>query len=159
MSLFNRRALLSLPLVLAACGFQPVYAPGGSGQALQNKVLVDEPDAVDGYLLTRRLEERLGRSSTPVYRLALVVATGQENLAVDQKGDILRFNLLGAADYTLTETATGRIVTSGSVDNFTGYSATGTTVATLAAERDARQRLMILLGDQIVARLFTADLT
>jgi LPS-assembly lipoprotein len=49
-------------------------------------------------------------------------------------------------------------VTSGSVDNFTGYSATGTTVATLAAERDAQERLMTILADQIVTRLLTLDL-
>ena len=42
MSLLNRRFLIALPLlVLAACGFQPVYGPGGTGTALQNAVQVD----------------------------------------------------------------------------------------------------------------------
>ena len=61
-------------------------------------------------------------------------------------------------DFTLTETATGVIVTSGKVNNFVGYSATGTTVATLAAEEDAQERLMNILADQIVRRLYAADL-
>ncbi|WP_300032692.1 LPS assembly lipoprotein LptE [uncultured Roseobacter sp.] len=159
MSLYSRRALICLPLALAACGFTPVYSPGGSGSGLQNRTLVDEPDTENGYLITRRIEERLGRAADPGYRLSVDVSTRQESLAVDREGDITRFNVLGTADYTLIDTASGRIVTSGSVDNFTGYSATGTTVATIAAEEDAQKRLMVLLADQVIIRLFSTDLT
>lgn len=159
MSSFSRRSLLILPLALAACGFSPVYGTRGAGGALQNSVEVAEPDDVDGYLVTRRLEERLGRATVPTYRLSLNISTKRDSLAVNSESNINRFNLIGTARYQLVEQATGQVVTSGSVDNFTGSSATGTTVATLAAERDARERLMVLLADQIVARLLTADLT
>lgn len=159
MSLYNRRALLALPLVLAACGFTPVYAPSGSGNALQNSVAVVEQNNANNYMITRRIEERVGRASVPKYQLSLNIRTFSETLAVDSESNINRFNLIGEADYTLVEQATGRVVTSGSVDNFTGASATGTTVATLAARRDARERLMTLLADQIVVRLLSTDLT
>ncbi|MEM9575464.1 MAG: LPS assembly lipoprotein LptE [Pseudomonadota bacterium] len=159
MSLFDRRALLCLPLTLAACGFQPVYGTGGAGNALQNSISVSVPGDVDAYMLTRRLEERLGRATVPAYRLSVDVDTKREALAVNTDSNTNRFNLIGDASYVLVETATGRIVTSGEVDNFTGSSATGTTLATLAAERDARERLMTLLADQIVTRLLSADLT
>ncbi|MDW4498335.1 LPS assembly lipoprotein LptE [Sulfitobacter sp. D35] len=156
---WSSRLLLPLLLALAACGFQPVYAPGGSGTRLQNQVLVSEPDDQRSYLVTRRIEERLGRAATPAYALDLVVSTREDGLAVDREGNTTRFNLLGRADYTLTEVATGRVVTSGFVDNFTGYSATGTTVATLASERDALIRLMTILADEIVQRLLVSDLS
>lgn len=159
MSSLNRRALLCLPLALAACGFQPVYRTGGTGNALQKTVSVSEPDDVNSYLVSRRLEERLGRASMPTYRLTLDVDTEREALAVNTDSNTNRFNLIGEANYVLVETATGRIVTSGTVNNFTGSSASGTTVATLAAERDARERLMTLLADQIVTRLLSSDLT
>lgn len=159
MSLFDRRILWALPLILAACGFTPAYGTGGTGAVLQNATQVVEPDTRDAFLLTRRLEERLGRSDDPAYKLTLDVASRQENLAVDREGDIARFNLLGRASYSLVDQNTGQIVTSGTVDNFTSYSATGTTVATLAAERDAQRRLMTLLADMIVVRLLSADLT
>ena len=68
-------------------------------------------------------------------------------------GDIERYNLVGTADYVLLDKASGAIVASGQVQNFTGYSATGTTVATLAAQRDAADRLMIILADKIVSEL------
>lgn len=158
MSLFDRRTVLLMPLAVAACGFQPVYGTGGNGQKLQGRVLVSEPDNRDAFLVTRRIEQRLGRGSDPVYDLSLVVTSQADGLAVNRQGNITRYNLLGAADYILTDTRNGQIAASGSVDNFTGYSTTGTTVATLAAERDARQRLMVILADQIVTRLLSTDL-
>lgn len=62
----RRRFLLALPLLaLAACGFEPVYGPGGAGAALQNRVLVDAPEDRFGYFLVREVESRLGRAATP----------------------------------------------------------------------------------------------
>ena len=40
----GRKSAAPALLALAACGFQPVYGPGGSGTALQNAVQVDAPD-------------------------------------------------------------------------------------------------------------------
>ena len=157
--MWSRRTALLTPLaVLGACGFQPVYGPGGTGRALQGQVLVQEPDDRNGFLLVRELEERLGRAGSPAYDLGLTIATEEEGLAIDPAGNTRRFNLLGSVEYALTDVATGAVVTSGKVDNFVGYSATGTTVATLAAEEDAQERLMTILADQIVRRLYAADL-
>jgi len=159
MSLFNRRTLLALPLALAACGFTPVYGPEGAGTKLRNQVLVQEPSTQSGYLLTRHLETQLGRSgSNPRYGLDIDIATYEDGLAINSAGDTVRYNLVGRVAYALRDTTTGIILTSGKVENFTAYSAIGTTVATLAAERDALERLMVILGDQITTRLYVVDL-
>lgn len=158
MSLCSRRTVVLMPLALVACGFQPAYGPEGDAGVLQNSVEVIEPGNVDAYLMTRRLEERLGRATVPSYRLTLNVTTRRDSLAVNAQNNINRFNLVGTATYSLVDQATGQVVTSGTVDNFAGSSASGTTVATLAAERDARQRLMVMLADQIVVRLISADI-
>ncbi|MEO0863624.1 MAG: LPS assembly lipoprotein LptE [Pseudomonadota bacterium] len=147
-----------LCLALAACGFQPAYAPGGAAAELQNRVAVDPPIDREGFLLVRHLEERLGRPGDSAYRLAIALSLVQENRAIDPDGDIRRFHLIGAADFTLVEADTGRTITTGRVEDFVGYSATGTTVATVAAQRDAQERLMTILADQIVLRLQAADL-
>ncbi len=155
MLLPNRRLLLALPLLaLAACGFQPVYGPGGTGT-----VAVDAPGDVFSYTLVREIETRLGRPTAAKYALALTVTTNQEGLAIDSADNTTRYNLIGKADFALRDVGTGQIVSSGNVENFTGYSATGSTVATLAAERAAQVRLMTMLADQIVTRLYAADLT
>ncbi|MEO9649518.1 MAG: LPS assembly lipoprotein LptE [Roseobacter sp.] len=159
MSLYSRRSFLCLPVALAACGFTPVYSTGQSGVTLQNRIEVGEVEDLNGFLVTRRLEERLGRASAPSYKLTVDVTSRSEGLAVNSESNINRFNLIGEAKYVLVNQATGQIVTSGRVNNFTGSSASGTTVATLAAERDARERLMTLLADQIVVRLLSADIS
>ena len=56
----------------------------------------------------------------------------------------------------MTDAATGRQITSGTVEAFTSYAATGSTVATQAAEDDARARLAVLLADMIVTRMLAA---
>jgi len=159
MSLYSRRSLLALPLALAACGFSPVYGPDGAGTKLRGQVLVQEPTSQAGYLITRHLETRLGRSGSAArYGLDLVISLDEDDLAISESGDITRFNLIGIVEFALRDTSTGTIITSGQVENFTAYSATGSTVATLAAERDAVERLMVILGDQITTRLFATDL-
>ena len=158
MSLLNRRALLLSPLALAACGFEPVYGPGGTGSKLQNRVLVDPPGSQDSYILVRELEERLGRSDNPAYGLSMVINTSEARLAIDREGDTGRFNRIATVDFSLRDLNTGQVVSSGRVDNFVGYSATGTTVETLAGEQDAQVRLMTAIADQIVTRLYTATL-
>lgn len=177
MSSFDRRTLLLMPLALAACGFTPVYGPGGTGTALRGKILIDAPDNQDSYYLVENLEERLGRAAVPEYNLSFTVATSEQGQAITAEGDITRYSIVGTVDYTLRRAADDAIMASGRVNNFAGYSATGlavpvddkdrgkgslnaSTVQTLAAERDARERLMVMLADQIATRvLATADLS
>jgi len=148
-----RICALLLLLSLGACGFQPVYGPNGSGTLLQNRVLVDQPDDRTGFLLVQRLEERLGRAGDPAYRLAVDLAVREEARAIDPQGDIRRFHLIGSAAYTLSDAGNGAVIRADTVDSFVGYSATGTSLATLAARRDAQERLMTILADQIVLQL------
>jgi LPS-assembly lipoprotein len=100
-----------------------------------------------------RLEERLGRPEAIRYDLAFTITTEALGVGITTENEISRFNLKGAVDYTLTERATGARIAGGRVQSFTAYSATGSTVAGLAAEEDAATRLMRILADQIVARL------
>ena len=154
----GRRLMLLAPLALVACGFEPVYGPGGNGQLLQNRVAVDPPGSPDSYLLVRELEQRLGRSEDPAYALSMVIATTEARVAIDREGDTGRFNRIAIVDFSLRDLTTGQVVTSGKVDNFVSYSATGTTVETLAGELDAQKRLMTAIADQIVTRLYAASL-
>jgi LPS-assembly lipoprotein len=114
---------------------------------------VQDPTDKNGFDLVERLEERLGRPEAVRYDLTFTITTEAVGVGITTANEISRFNLKGAVDYTLTERATGRRVAGGRVQNFTAYSATGSTVALLAAEEDAATRLMRILADQIVARL------
>lgn len=158
MSLF--KFLLALPIVaITACGFTPVYGTNGSANILLGNVLVQEPKTRDGFLITKHLEQRLGRTSDPRFGLDVGITTTLQQLNINDEGDIERFNLLGTATYSLRDTQTGQITASGKVNSFTGYSATGTTVSAQAAAQDAQKRLMVILGDLLIEQLIaTADL-
>jgi LPS-assembly lipoprotein len=114
---------------------------------------VQDPTDRNGFDLVERLEERLGRPEAERYDLAFTIRTTAVGVGITTENEISRFNLEGVVDYTLTERATGARVAGGQVKSFTAYSATGSTVAGLAAEEDAATRLMRILADQIVARL------
>ena len=159
MSSSDRRTILTLLLAvpLAGCGFTPVYAPGGAGLALRNRVLVAAPDTRLGFVLVSRLETRLGRADAADYALDYTIATSETGLAITGANDITRINIAGTVDFSLTDLATDTQILADNVSNFAAYSTTGTSVATASAERDAQDRLMTALADQMMSRLLAAS--
>ncbi|EAQ03876.1 lipoprotein, putative [Pseudooceanicola batsensis HTCC2597] len=146
-------ALAALPL--AGCGFAPAYGPAGGADVLTRSIALTPPETRRDYLLARHVERRLGRAADPAFLLDVDLDIREERIAITDANITRRFDLVGNADYTLT-TADGAEVARGRVSSFTGYSATGTTVATRAARGDAEERLMTMLADQIVTRLIAA---
>ncbi|MFN3847004.1 MAG: LPS assembly lipoprotein LptE [Paracoccaceae bacterium] len=153
MSLYNRRYVLFAPLALMACGFAPAYGPGGAAAGLQGRIRVADPSDKRGFDLVERLEERLGRPEAARFDLAYSIVTDVANLGITPEDAITRYHLTGHIDWTLTSRETAQRVTGGRVQSFTAYSATGSSVAGLAAEQDAAYRLMRILADQIVTRM------
>ncbi|MDD9717195.1 hypothetical protein PVW48_10590 [Dinoroseobacter sp. PD6] len=155
MSSFDRRTLLILLAAapLAACGFTPVYAPGAEATRLRGAVRMPDPETPDEFDIVREIEARLGRPDTPLYELTIAPRVTEDSLTLVGARDITRFNLIGTARYSLRPIGSETDLLSGEVNSLTSYSATGTTVSTLSAERDARSRLMIILADLVVTRL------
>ena len=153
MSSSERRAVVLSLLALGACGFTPVYGPGGAAAGLWGKIELDEPSNRDAFFLMRRFEERLGVASAPRYRLSTSIGRRRERIAVTSEGVAERYQVIGDVRYSLVDRETGDRLADGRVTHFVSYSALRTTVATRAAENDATERLMIVLADQIVARL------
>lgn len=147
-------ALLAF-VTLSACGFAPAYGPTGDADSLTRNIALTTPETRFDYLLAQQVERRLGHATNAEYTLDVDIATSEERIAVTNTNVTRRFEIIGRADYTLTAND-GTTITKGNVGSFTGYSATGSTVATTAARTDARERLMIILADQIVTRLIAA---
>jgi LPS-assembly lipoprotein len=155
MSWSDRRTLCLGLLALAGCGYAPVYGTGGgTGTQLQGRVLADEPNAVEEYLLVRALEDKLGRPDRADLRLAYGLETVLEGQAFTESNEITRYSIVGTLTYILFAPDGETVLIEGDVTNFTGYSATGSTAEQLASERDARERLMNILADQLTQRLY-----
>lgn len=149
-----RRAVLLGLLAVSACGFQPVYGTDGAAKRLFGQVRVADPDTAEDFSFNRRITERLGPDGAAyVLDYDLRIAVVAQAITPDEV--TTRYSLNGTARFSLTDTA-GKVVMQGEVSNFTSYSTTGTTIATLAAEADARQRLAQMLADQVVTRLIAA---
>lgn len=114
------------------------------------------PNTVESYLLVQNLEQQLGRSAGSVndYKLDVQVSTVTRGAAITTTNETQRYTIDGRAQYALRSNATGQIIASGSVADFVSYSAAGSTVSTLADERDAKRRLMMILSGQIMNRLY-----
>ncbi len=153
-----RRAALIGLAALAGCGFTPVYGPGSTASQLREQVRISAPATAEGYRLLQALRDRLGRASSPTYDLTVTLDFTQIAAATTAAGSTTRYNLPGSANYVLTD-RNGAVLAQGAVDSFTSYSATGTTVATSAAETDARDRLAIQLAELIIVQLSVIDLT
>lgn len=157
MSSFDRRTCLLSLTALAACGFEPVYGPGGSAEGLRGRIDVATPDDEEGFALVRRLEERLGMPEAADLSLIAEIRITEDPVGFLPDGTISRYNVLGQVTWALSRLNTGEPVASGRERSFTSYGATSTTVATLVAQRDARRRLMVSLADKIVADLLVLD--
>lgn len=144
-------ALCALP----ACGFTPAFGPGRSALAVVDQVSIIAPDTVAGFALRTAIEDQLGRATAPVYTLTLTLDETSNEAAILPDGQIARFDLRGTVNWTLGSD-TGGQVGSGTVRSFTSYSATGSTVATQAAEADARNRLSRALADLVVSDVILA---
>ena len=158
MSLSERRLFLiglaALPLV--ACGFTPAYGPEGGASALRGRVIVQAPVTKSDFDFVARLESRLGRAEAAAYDLGFAISATRQSGGITAANETTRYTLRGTASWTLTNRATGTRVAGGEVNAFTSWSATGTTVAGLAAEDDAARRLSVMLADQVMIRLLAA---
>ena len=155
MSLYSRRrfGMTLAAATIAGCGFTPIYGLKGEGAALLGQILMGKPKNRNAYLLQQRIEERLGQATSGKWLLIPRITTENIGLGYTEDGEITRYNIAGSADYTLRRAGSQEVSKQGKVQHFTSYSATSTTVATLAAERDARARLMTILADQIIDQL------
>lgn len=159
MSSFSRRTMVAaiVAACLSGCGLTPVYGPGGSAEGLHGKIAVDPPRDTFGFDLVDRLENRLGTTDAADYRLTARVFVSETRLGFTTGEVSTRRSVRGRVDFTLRDLGSGGVATSGSVDSFTSYSTTGTPFATQTAQDDARERLMTILADQIVARLLATS--
>jgi LPS-assembly lipoprotein len=146
----SRRFVALGLLALSGCGFAPIY---GVGSALRDMIAYETDDSVAGFRMRTRLEERLGQTTTPRYILAVTQTDSSAASAITTDGDTTRFNVIGTANWTLSDAETGAEVEVGQVRTFTGYATTGSTTATQAAATDAEDRLSVALADMIVSRV------
>ncbi len=159
MSSSDRRIFLAGAALaaLSGCGFTPVYGPGGSAEGLRGRIETTPPTNQVEFDLVERLEQRLGQPVAPDYRLETKIVISTQSLGLTIDAESTRVNVIGRVRFSLRDLRTGQVATSGAVQSFTSYSTTDTPFATQTAGGDAYARLMVILADDIVARLLVTS--
>ena len=156
MWLFSRRGFFLAALALAGCGFEPVNGVNSKSQMLRNTVLVQAPTNRVEFELVRNLEVQLGQAVSKLYDLQYKLSVDEEIIVVSAAQEINRYSLVGLLEYSLIDNG-GVVLLTETTKSFTGYSATGTTVATQRSKRDAYDRLMVILAKQVSNSLLILD--
>jgi LPS-assembly lipoprotein len=147
-----------LPLMLAACGLQPLYAGGGSGAVAQGLAAIDiSPiEGRAGWLMRNALSDRLrpGGGSGPVrYRLDVRLDDRLEGLGLLSDDTIGRERRTLRARYQLVDIEKDEIVLDATAGSDAGIDVVSSEYATIAAENTALENLSRDVADRIVTSI------
>jgi LPS-assembly lipoprotein len=156
----KRLAFFSCLLLLAGCGFSPIYGPHDTEsrapvvEAMNNVAIENIPDR-NGQVLRNHLIDRIytnGRPSNPAHRLAVKLSSAETELGIQKDSTASRSQLNVWAAYVLKD-RNGKTLFSGTAHSVVSYSKFQAQYGTVTAQRDAFARATKELGEQIVNRL------
>jgi LPS-assembly lipoprotein len=157
----KRRAIL-LPILLAGCGFHPIYAPAGGGKAVAGlaEIQVGLIPERRGQLLREDLLARFRRDGEAVARrfdLTVTYTIDGENIGIQRDNTTSRVRLVGIASWALTAQDPKRTqLATGSARQVDGYNVFVNQYFAADMENDAvRRRLTDAIADQITLQLAT----
>ncbi len=157
----RRLCILVAPLLLSACGLQPMYAGGGNGAVARGLAEIEVPpiEGKGGWLVRNALVDRLGldrsgqNSAAPRYRLDVRLDDKLEGLGLLSDDTIGRERRTLRARYQLVEASSGEIVLDATAGSDAGIDIVSSEYATIAAEQTALENLARQVADRIVTRL------
>ncbi len=155
----KRFVALLLPLILAACGLQPMYAGGASGTVAQGLAGIEVPaiEGKAGWMVRNALVDRLGAPTAPGsaarYRLDVRLDDKLEGLGLLSDDTIGRERRTLRARYQLIDLASGEVVIDATAGSDAGIDVVSSEYATIAAEQTALENLSKQVADRIVTRL------
>ncbi|MFE0752714.1 LPS assembly lipoprotein LptE [Inquilinus sp. NPDC058860] len=155
----KRAAPLLLILALGACGLRPLYGTNSVGTAMSDRlgqvnvgIIGDRSGQILRTELIRTLNPQ-GRPAQPAYDLGVALAESQQDVNLISDLTTTRKNLTMTASFVLTDRKTGQPVFSDSVSEITSFNVLADQYTTLVGERDARERALRSLGEDIRTRL------
>ena len=147
-------AAVSALMMLAACGFTPLYAEPGVSPTL-SRISVSVPDTRTGFELRQALEDELAwdRGQTALWRLETDLDQRRTPLGRRVDDTVSRYELVLTVRYQLTPVSGGEAITDAVTATVT-YAAADQAYAAIAAQRDGEQRAVAE-----AARLIRLDLS
>jgi len=142
-------AVIATCLLLAACGFHPMYGRA-TGPALASIYVEPVPER-DGFELRNALIDALqsdGEERGKAYHLKVVLNESAQGIALQNDATITRYNNTLTARYTLYDNQ-GNVVTSGTQTQMSAYNVVQSPYATLVASQDSSKRAAQDIAERI----------
>ncbi len=144
--------------LLAGCGFRPLYGDFDTGSAGARflQIEIDTTKDREGQLLRAELVRLLYGSRAPEaprYRLITVLTENTTSLAVQKSAFATRGNLIMTGAVRLIDRRSGVSVFETSSQSTVSYNILDSEFASLLAEKNARERAVRVLGQDIRLRL------
>lgn len=148
-----RYLIAGFALLVAACGFQPMYAPSGGGPAI-GPVQIAEIEGKAGHVLRTELSRILAveNDGSPPMRLEITLSEQVTPLGIRRDESATRAELRLIANYVLTPPDDGPAMR-GSVFTVVTYDIPTAAFGEIAAQDDARER-----AAETMAQRFRAEL-
>lgn len=149
-----RVLLASLTLLLAACGFQPMYGAGPTGGVAIGPVTVEQIDGKAGHVLKTELDRILAveNNGAPPMLLQITLQERVTPLGIRVDESATRAEMRLIANYVLTPASGGRVMR-GSVFSVVNYDIPTAAFGEITAQDDARER-----AAETMAQRFRAEL-
>lgn len=147
-----RHSTALLLLLLAACGFQPLYGDQDSADAkwLASVEVTQDKDRLS-QVLGIAIEDALnpkGMRVAPQFRLAPKIQTAEYPVATNLDGSVSRFVVDVQSNYTLTRLVDKKQVDMGKLQRTASYNVSDNDdFATFMAKQDAQKRVMLELAE------------
>lgn len=148
-----------LAIGLAGCGFQPLYTDSSGNDGVGNDVsavrVAPIPDRI-GQILRNELIDRLnpsGEPADPRFSLEVRLAITKLELGIRKDETATRASMRFRSTFRLRDSGSGMIVYSSRAAAVTSHNILENDYATIASQRAARRRGLVLIADGITLRL------
>ncbi len=149
---------LLLAGIVAGCGFRPLYKQAGNTNTVQDfsQISIVQPEDRPSQQLRNFLLDSLtpyGQPDRPLYRLDYRLTETVASVFVTRTEEITRNNLQLSVSVYLRDYQTGAVLTSLSTSSQASYNVTLADYANLVSEKNARERALRDVAEQIRLRL------
>ncbi len=156
---WSRLAPLAIAVVvLAGCGFQPLYGGGERNPTVTELNLIEIAPIpyTAGQALRNSLIDRISTDPTglpALYVLDVSLEQSRSALAIQFDDSITRYNLTMTAEFHLTERSTNQVIYSNTTRSVGSYNVVDSEYATLASQQDAERRAARVISEEITTML------
>ena len=151
-------AMLVIMALVGACGFRPLYLETRNFSVIEELALTRIQAIPDrrGQIVRNALIDRMnprGEPAHPKYRLATSINESIHELAVRRDDSSTRANLILVARFQLYQEGIDQPILEGRVQSVNSHSISVAEVATLGAEKSARERGARDIAERMVLQI------